>query len=193
MVYTPKKASGDAPIDFMGPINYRTLLDPPAEGTYYAHNSIAVLRCALSERQVQTDSIARVAERLRLATIQYSQPAAVKQEVQAYEGKVLAPAAPTSVPRRGAIKWCCPVVSPWTTFDYADLDFSGAIANGQGRKASVMFVHPDVGLISGSLPSLLMVFLKDRSGGYWLRGLNTASGWEAFDQSVSLETLFHAG
>ncbi|KAL4955823.1 hypothetical protein BDW69DRAFT_182190 [Aspergillus filifer] len=187
MLYSPKRACRD-PVDFIGPVNYRGLLKPPEEGTYYPHNSIIFLRSMLSECQVTTSSIGQVAEKIRLATVQYQDPTVIRAELQTIEDKVVTPAV---MEPRGNVQRSIPLLTPWTTFDYADLDFSGAGC--QGRKASVVFVNPDVSLMGGTLPTLLVVTLKDFDGGYWLRGSNTPKGWEDFEHCTSLKTLLRAG
>ncbi|RDW67464.1 uncharacterized protein DSM5745_09330 [Aspergillus mulundensis] len=180
MVYSSTKPSNN-PVDFYGPLNYRSLLGLSDE-THYTHNSIITLRCPFSEREIQDASIAQIAEKIRLATMQYKHPAVVKNELRANEDRVLAPAI---VKVRGSIQRSVPYITPWTTFQYADLDFSGASARKTGRNASVVFVNPQFRLLNGQeQPTLFLTTLKDCSGGYWLRGSNTASGWEAF------ETLF---
>ncbi|KAL4869887.1 hypothetical protein BDV12DRAFT_70487 [Aspergillus spectabilis] len=186
MFYRPRPLS-QKPVDVIGPLNYRSFLEPVEASTYYTHNSIICLRCQLSEQQVQTESIARVAEKIRRATLEYNRPTAIKRELRSIEDRVLAPAVPKI---RGSLKWGVPCVAPWTSFDYASLDFSGA--SHRDRKPSVVFVHPDISLIGGSPSSPFLVTVKDGSGGYWLRAGNTTSGWEAFDHCTSLKTLFCA-
>ncbi|KAL4962711.1 uncharacterized protein BDV14DRAFT_177811 [Aspergillus stella-maris] len=187
MLYSPKRARKD-PVDFIGPVNYRGLLKPLEEATYYPHNSIIFLRSKLSECQVTTSSIGQVAEKIRLSTMQYQDPTVIRAELKRIEDKVVPPAV---MEPRGNVQRSIPLLSPWTTFNYADLDFSGASC--QGRKASVVFVNPDISLIGGTLPTLLLVSLKDCDGGYWLRGSNTPRGWEDFEHCTSLKTLLRAG
>ncbi|KAL4939790.1 hypothetical protein BDV06DRAFT_30157 [Aspergillus oleicola] len=187
MLYSPKRARKD-PVDFIGPVNYRGLLKPRDEGTYYPHNSIIFLRCMLSECQVTTSSIAQVAEKIRLSTMQYQDRAVIRNELRRIENKVVPPAI---MEPRGNVQRSIPLLSSWTTFNHADLDFSGASC--QGRKASVVFVNPDVSLIGATLPSLFLVSLKDFDKGYWLRGSNTPAGWEDFEHCTTLKTLLRAG
>ncbi|KAL2821322.1 hypothetical protein BDW59DRAFT_164205 [Aspergillus cavernicola] len=186
MVYGAKKPStSNSPVDFIGPINYRGLLQPPEDGTFYPHNSIIFLICQLSERELQTHSIAAIAARIRLSTIQYRHPEVIKRQIRLLEDKVLAPAMQDL---RGGVKWGTAMVSPWTTFNYLSLDFSGA--SREGRKASVVFVTPNTPLSLGVLPSPFTITLKDGAGGYWLRGANTQRGWEAFDRITMMDSLF---
>ncbi|KAL3468967.1 hypothetical protein BJX99DRAFT_265638 [Aspergillus californicus] len=177
---------GSGPVDFTGPIDYRGFLEPREDDTYYPHNSIVFLHCPLSEHEVQTESIAQVAKKIRLATTLFKHPAVVKRGVQFSEEKVVAPSLPQL---RGGAKWSFPLVSPWTTFDYTGLDFSGA--SSQGGSPSVVFVNPYISLRNGeSLLSPILITLKDGFGGYWLRGTNTTTGWEDFDRCTSIEALF---
>ncbi|KAL4901201.1 hypothetical protein BDW74DRAFT_86715 [Aspergillus multicolor] len=189
MVYSSKrKKPSNDPVDFYGPLNYRSLLERPEDGTYYTHNGIITLRCPFSEHEIQDASISQIAEKIRLTTTQYKRSAVVKSELRANENRVLAPAI---MPIRGSIQRSVPYITPWTTFQYADLDFSGASTRKAGRKASVIFVNPHLRLFNGQeQPTFSLTTLKDRSGGYWLRGSNTASGWEAFERGTSLETSF---
>ncbi|KAL4973304.1 hypothetical protein BDW66DRAFT_153973 [Aspergillus desertorum] len=180
--------NSDSPVDYVGPINYRGFIEPPAAGTYHIHNSIILFPCRLSEGGLQTHSITAIAARIRLATIQYRQPAAIKHEIRLFEDKVLAPAMQDL---RGGTKWGTAMVSPWTTFDFTSLDFSGA--SRQGRKASVVFVNPNVPLVFGDYPSPMGITLKDGKGGYWLRGANTQRGWESFNHRARMNSLFPPG
>ncbi|KAL2835580.1 hypothetical protein BJY01DRAFT_252540 [Aspergillus pseudoustus] len=186
LVYGPKKPNND-PVDYIGPINYRDLLEPSSEpDTYYTHNSITFLLCQFSERELQTESITRVAAKIRMATIRYRHPTSIKREISRFEDKVLAPAMQDS---RGGVKWGIPMLSPWTTFNYTSLDFSGA-SRGQARKPAVVFANPSIPLTLGTLPSPMAINQKDGAGGYWLRGANTQSGWEAFERLTSMDSLF---
>ncbi|KAL2785409.1 hypothetical protein BJX66DRAFT_314921 [Aspergillus keveii] len=184
LVYCAKKPTDD-PVDYIGPINYRSLLEPSEPDTYYPHNSITFLLCQFSERELQTESITRVAARLRMATIRYRHPASIKREISRFEEKLVAPAMQDS---RGGVKWGVPMVSPWTTFEYTGLDFSGA--SREKRKPNVVFVNPSVPLTLGRLPSPIALNLKDGAGGYWLRGANTRVGWEAFEKLIEMDSLF---
>ncbi|KAL5333189.1 hypothetical protein BJX70DRAFT_77379 [Aspergillus crustosus] len=178
------------PVDLISPLNYRAFLETPGLGTGagdFTHNSAIFMRCQLSELQVQRESIARVAEEIRKATLAYSNPVVIKRELRFIEDRVVAPAIPKG---RGSLKWGVPVVTSWTTFDYKSLDFSGACHS--ERKPSVVFVNPDYSLIGGTLRNPFLVTVKDASGGYWLRAGNTASGWEEFEHCTSLKTLFCA-
>ncbi|KAL2814720.1 hypothetical protein BDW59DRAFT_167072 [Aspergillus cavernicola] len=185
-----RKFSPGSTVDFKArnlEYNLRSFLPFSWKGTgmpTVLHDLIVFLRCPLSERQVQRESNAKVAERIRLATIAYKYPAVVKCEVRFIENQVLAPSLPQLHGRAKSFS----LVSPWTTFNFAGLDFSGT--SRQGRNPSVVFVNPDVNVNSGTLLSPLLVTLKDGSGGYWLRGGNTAAGWEDFDHCTSMEMLF---
>ncbi|KAL4928139.1 uncharacterized protein BDV17DRAFT_291887 [Aspergillus undulatus] len=150
----------DEPVDFFGPINYRGLLEPPERGTYYPHNSIVFLRLC----PIRAPSADKLDHASCLATNEYKHLAAIRRELRVIEDRVVTPAV---IEPLGSIQRSIPLLSPWTTFDYGGLDFSGANANAnnrQGRKASVVFVNPDVSLIGGTLPSLLMVGGKDFLG-----------------------------
>ncbi|KAJ0414662.1 hypothetical protein BJY00DRAFT_318579 [Aspergillus carlsbadensis] len=186
LVYGARRASNE-PVDYIGPINYRGLLGASEpEDTYYVHNTVILLLCLFSEHELQTHSIARVAARIHLATTQYRQPAVVQHELRLLEDKALAPAMRDI---RGSIKWGSAMVSPWTTFDYMGLDFSGAAAR-KGHKPSVVFVNANVSLMFASFPSPFAITVKDGAGGYWFRGANTKRGWEDFERLVSIDSLF---
>ncbi|KAL2807892.1 hypothetical protein BJX63DRAFT_425016 [Aspergillus granulosus] len=188
LVYGAKKPNySNNPVDYIGPINYRPLLKPSGLDTYYTHNSITCLLCQFSEHELRTESITKIAARIRLATIQYRHPASIKREISRFEDKVLAPAMQDS---HASVKWGLPMVSPWTTFNYTALDFSGA--SRQGRKPSIVFANPSVPLALGTLLSPFAINLKDGAGGYWLRGANTQHGWEVFEQLTSMDNLFHS-
>ncbi|KAL2838525.1 hypothetical protein BJY01DRAFT_258003 [Aspergillus pseudoustus] len=184
LVYGARRTS-NKPVDYIGPINYRGLLEALEPDTYYAHNSVILLLCLFSEHELQTHSIAIVAARIRLATMQYRQPAVIKHELRLLEDKALAPAMRDI---RGSIKWGSAMVSPWTTFDYMSLDFSGAARKGQ--RPSVVFVNANVSLNFASFPSPFAITVKDGAGGYWFRGANTRSGWEDFELLTSMDSLF---
>ncbi|KAL2809043.1 hypothetical protein BJX63DRAFT_372525 [Aspergillus granulosus] len=186
IVYGAKRMTND-PVDYTGPINYRALLEPSEPDTYYIHNSITFLLCQFSEREIQTESITRIAVRLRLATIRYHHPTSIKREITRFEDKVLAPIMQNS---RGGVKWGISMYNPWTSFKYTSLDFSGA--SRQGRKPTVVFVNPSVPLVLGRLPSPFAINQKDGAGGYWLRAANTQRGWEAFERLTSMDSLFRS-
>ncbi|KAL3465680.1 hypothetical protein BJX64DRAFT_285286 [Aspergillus heterothallicus] len=185
MVYGPKKPNNE-PVDYIGPINYRQLLEPSEPDTYYTHNSITFLLCQFSEREIQVESITKIAAKIRLATIRYRHPASIRREIRRFEDTVLAPAMQDS---RGGVKWGVPMLSPWTTFDYTSLDFSGASCQST-RRPSVVFVNGNTPLTLGRLPSPFAINQKDGLGGYWLRGANTQRGWEAFDRMMNVDSLF---
>ncbi|KAJ0419562.1 hypothetical protein BJY00DRAFT_285898 [Aspergillus carlsbadensis] len=184
LVYGAKKPNDD-PVDYIGPINYRALLEPSDPDTYYTHNSITFFLAQFSEREIQTWSLTKVAARLRMATIRYRHPASIRREISRFEEKLVAPAMQDS---RGGVKWGVPMVSPWTTFRYTDLDFSGA--SRQARRPGVVFVNADVPLTLGRLPSPWAINQKDGDGGYWVRAANTRQGWEAFEELIEMESLF---
>ncbi|KAL4868858.1 hypothetical protein BDV12DRAFT_196838 [Aspergillus spectabilis] len=184
MVYNWKKTN-DSPVDYIGPINYRGLLEPSKPGTHYMHNSVVFLLCQFSERELQTSSIAIVAARIRLATIQYTHPAMIRSEILHFEDRVLAPAMQDI---RGGVRWGTLMATPWTTFNYTSLDFSGA--SREGRTPSVVFVNPSVPLTLGDLPSPLAINVKDGAGGYWFRAANSQRGWETFERCISMDSLF---
>ncbi|KAL2785098.1 hypothetical protein BJX66DRAFT_68174 [Aspergillus keveii] len=182
------RGTSNKPVDYIGPMNYRGLLEALEPDTYYAHNTVILLLCLFSEHELQTHSITRVAARIRLATMQYHQPAVVKHELRLLEDKALAPAMRDI---RGSIQWGSAMVSPWTTFDYTSLDFSGAVrAYDAGHVPSVVFVNANVSLMFASFPSPFAITLKNGAGGYWFRGANTKRGWEHFELLTSMDSLF---
>jgi hypothetical protein len=92
---------------------------------------------------------------------------------------------------RGSIQWGSAMVSPWTTFDYTSLDFSGAVpAYDEGHVPSVVFVNANVSLMFASFPSPFAITVKNGAGGYWFRGANTKRGWEHFERLTSMDSLF---
>ncbi|KAL4879233.1 hypothetical protein BJY04DRAFT_194093 [Aspergillus karnatakaensis] len=184
--YKPRPVSRK-PVDLISPMNYRSLREPVEGGTEYTHNSSVLVRCELSEQQVQTESIGQAAQKIRIATIEGERPSAIKQQLRFIEDQVVAPAVPKI---RGSLKWGCPVVTSWTELDFSSLNFSGA--SHRDRNPSVVFVNPEISPMGGTARSPFLVTVGDGAGGYWLRAANTASGWEAFDHCTSLKTLFCA-
>ncbi|KAJ5382565.1 hypothetical protein N7517_000476 [Penicillium concentricum] len=178
-------ATSPNPVDYFGVINFRRFLAPPKAGTYYIRCSVGALRCNFSVQQLKRASVGEIARDIRLTTLQYTSSGSVQQSLRFSEdhsSKTL------SLALRGTGNLGLAVVSHWTTFDYAGLDFSGAIPNRQ--KASVLFVNP---MIVNTLKLNIVpvaVVTKDGSGGYWIRATNTSTGWERFSRSNSMEILF---
>lgn len=183
-VVYPEKSTDD-PVDFCGPINYRPFVRNNDAGTYYIHNSISWLRWRSSVRQLQSCSITRIALEIRLATMKYQRPASVKQFLQFSESL-----ASNTLPMnaRGNRNVAVVALSPWTTFDYKSLDFSGA--NVGSRKVSVTFVDPVVSIPLNAAVGPVAITQKDGLGGYWIRASNTAAGWENLCMSSNLKNLF---
>ena len=81
-----------------------------------------------------------------------------------------------------------PFVSSWTTFPYNGMDFSGALAAGDGKdgkeaeEGKVVFVQPRVALPLGIMVDPLAIVLKDGEGGYWLRANLSKTGWKGHGQ-----------
>ncbi|KAL5339153.1 hypothetical protein BJX70DRAFT_397932 [Aspergillus crustosus] len=207
LVYSWQKPT-DSPVDYLGPINYRGLLEPAntnteietetekEKTTYYMHNSIIFLLAQFTTRELQTTPITQIALRIRLATLNATtNPPLIKQEILRIETELLAPAMQDI---RGSVRYGAPMVSPWSTFNYTGLDFSGARAragtktDGRGRKPAVIFVCPNVPLTLGDLPSPIAIGVKDGKGGYWVRGANSRRGWEGFERGGGGEGLFGA-
>ncbi|KAI9374430.1 hypothetical protein BJX61DRAFT_540779 [Aspergillus egyptiacus] len=182
MLYSSRKASHQ-PVYFRGALGFRPFLQPPPPGVYYHHDSVFLQRCDFSTHQVQTESIAKLAERIRRTTLEFKKAAVIKQEIRFIEDNDNA--TNFIFQTSGSLKWNLLVVSPWTTFKYTGLDFSGASRT--GRKPAVILVHPRVDRMTGVQ---VMISLKDGSGGYWIRATNTADGWSAFETSISRENLF---
>jgi hypothetical protein len=167
------------------PVNYRQFLDVPDMQSDYLHNSIVYLRTDLSINDLQRASIAKVAEKIRLATLRYKTPRAIQEQLSLIENNLSRLFAPKY---RGSTKWGISFVSSWTTFDYMSLDFSGA--SSQGRKVSPTFVLPN---LTQGFPldawHLNMFTQKDGENGYWLHALNTPSGWNQFKGYTDIDTL----
>ncbi|PYH89229.1 hypothetical protein BO71DRAFT_465563 [Aspergillus ellipticus CBS 707.79] len=166
------------PIDLYGPLDYRPMLQPPPAGQYWLHNSIGLLRQPLTTRQIQHASMAALAARLRHTTLRYTTP----HSIQAYLRLCEDHASQRLLPRvRGRGPMPMVLVTPWTGFDLAGLDFSGACRG--GGRARVMFVNP---LIrhrrQGRWPSA--VVSKSLRGGYWMRAWNTRSGWRGVERGA---------
>ncbi|KAL2010336.1 hypothetical protein VTN00DRAFT_6143 [Thermoascus crustaceus] len=163
----------DDPVDFYGPLNYRSAIPPPPAGTTWIHDSVGPLRHQLTVAQIQTESIATFARGLRLTTLRYKQASSIREYLRFCEDHVTE----TLIPRVRKPSWNLPltVVSSWTTLDFAALDFSGAAP--EKKEAKVIFVNPIArGMRSGFWPSAFTI--KDKDGGYWVRAYMTPSAWQ---------------
>jgi hypothetical protein len=185
-VYAIAPASDDR-MDFYGPMNYRQLIVPPPEGTYYIHNSFGFMRCKFSINQLRTDSITKIAQNLRLTTLRYKQASSIREYLRYCEDNSHRRLFPSI---RSGSGLSMTMITSWTTCDYFGLDFSrAAVGKSQAR---VTFVNPMVrNLRDGMWP--VAVVVKSGDWGYWLRGLNTPTGWEHFYGSTESKTLFPAG
>ncbi|KAJ5158368.1 uncharacterized protein N7500_008019 [Penicillium coprophilum] len=178
-------ATSHHPVDYFGIINFRRFIEPPKAGTYYIRCSVLALRCDFSIWQLKEDSVADIARHIRLKTLQFTSTESIRQSLQFSEDHL---SKPISLALRGTGKLGFAVVSHWTTFDYTGLDLSGASLS--EKKPSVVFVNP---MIVHKLNFTLVpvaVVAKDGSGGYWIRATNTSTGWDQFNRSNDMETLF---
>ncbi|CAI7628212.1 unnamed protein product [Penicillium glandicola] len=185
-VYFPQPTTTSSnPVDYFGIINFRRFIEPPKPGTYYIRCSVGALRCKFSVQQLQEESVAKIARHIRLATLQYTSTESVRQSLRFSEDHT---SKTLTLTLRGGGNLGFSVVSHWTTFGYADLDFSGASINGQ--KASVVFVNPMILNEFNLTIAPMAVATKSGSGGYWIRAMNTPTGWERFSESNGMESLF---
>ncbi|KAJ6143545.1 hypothetical protein N7471_002998 [Penicillium samsonianum] len=173
------------PVDYFGIINFRRFIEPPKAGTYYIRCSVGALRCKFSVQQLKEESVSEIARDIRLTTLQYTSTISVQQSLRFSEDHI---SKTLTLALRGTGNLGVSVVSHWTTFDYAGLDFSGASLNGQ--KASVIFANPMIVNAWNLTIAPVAVVTKNGSGGYWIRATNTSTGWERFSQSNSMESLF---
>ncbi|GLA40476.1 hypothetical protein AnigIFM63309_008310 [Aspergillus niger] len=177
--------SSRADIYFYGPLSYRCVVEPPQPGTYWIHNSIGLVRHKLSVAQIQNEPVAMLAGRLRLASLRFTCPASIKAFLQMCEDHASQQMLPR-IPAKGRIPMV--MVTTWTGFDFACLDFSSAACD-RSKPAKVLFVHPLVrSLRQGVWPSAYTL-KSAQGGGYWLRAWNTLSGWKKFSQMVDVDTL----
>ncbi|KGO68258.1 hypothetical protein PITC_046820 [Penicillium italicum] len=185
-VYSPQPtATSPNPVDYFGIINFRRFLEPPKAGTYYIRCSVGAFRCKFSAQQLKEESVAEIARNIRLTTLEYTSTESVHQGLRFSEDHV---SKTLTLALRGTGNLGFAVVSHWTTFDYASLDFSGASLNHQ--TASVIFVNPMIVNTWNLTIAPVAVVTKNGSGGYWIRATNTPTGWERFSQSNSTESLF---
>ncbi|KAJ5887670.1 hypothetical protein N7495_007711 [Penicillium taxi] len=183
-IYSPQNSSQHS-VDYYGPINYRPFISPPKAGTYYIHNSVGVIRCKFSVHQLQRESITTIARDIRRQTLLYASPASVEQYLRFSENHSTRALALSA--RRGG-NLALVGLSQWTTFNYTDLDFSGASL--QGQKATVIFVNPAVTIPFNLTVGPMIIIEKNGTGGYWIRASNTSSGWKTFSHSSKIENLF---
>ncbi|KGO46570.1 hypothetical protein PEX1_036320 [Penicillium expansum] len=187
-VYSPQPtATSPNLVDYLGIINFRRFLEPPRAGTYYIRCSVGALRCKFTVQQLKEQSVAEIARDIRLTTLQYTSTGSVHQSLRFSEDHT---AKTLTLPLRGTGNIGFAVVSHWTTFDYASLDFSAASRSGQ--KAPVIFVNPMIVNTWNLTIAPVAVVTKNGSGGYWIRATNTPTGWEQSSQSNSMESLFPA-
>ncbi|CAG7947772.1 unnamed protein product [Penicillium nalgiovense] len=186
-VYSPQPTTMSSdPVDYFGIINLRRFIEPPKSGTYYIRCSIGAFRCFFSVHQLKEESVAEIARNIRLATLQYTSTESVRQGLRFSEDHA---SKSLTLALRGTISLGVAVVSHWTTFDYAGLDFSGASLH--GKKASVIFVNPMIVNNWHLTIAPVAIVTKNGSEGYWIRATNTSTGWERFGQSNSMESTCH--
>ncbi|GKZ18407.1 hypothetical protein AbraIFM66951_000965 [Aspergillus brasiliensis] len=123
---------------FYGPLSYRPVIEPPPQGTYWIHNSVGLMQQELSVAQIQDESVALLAGRLRLATLRYTSPASIKSFLRMCEDYASQQMLP-SVPSLGRMPMV--MVTTWTGFDFSCLDFSGAACTST-KSVRVLFVNP---------------------------------------------------
>ncbi|PYI09298.1 hypothetical protein BO78DRAFT_438820 [Aspergillus sclerotiicarbonarius CBS 121057] len=178
-------ARSNAPVDFYGPLSYRSVVEPPPKGHYWIHNSIGLLRERLTVAQIQQESVAMLAGRLRLATLRYTTRRSIQEYLRVCEDHASYRMLP-HIQGQGTKPMV--MVTPWTGFDFSGLDFSGASCE-PGRPVQVLFVN---GLVremrEGVWPSAFT--LKSvQGGGYWMRAWNTPSGWRNLDRFGDIDVL----
>jgi hypothetical protein len=187
VLYSTHPPTQDA-VHFFGPVDYRPFIKPPDPGTYYIHNSFAFLRCKFSVHQLQTEPISNIALIIRQVTVLSKSSSSVRQYLRFSEDH-----ASNIV----ALNYCgganppIVILSPWTTFDFTNLDFSGAGL--EANKPSVTFVNPIVTIPPEHAVGPIIITGKDASGDYWIRASNTWAGWERFSQVGGMESLFPSG
>lgn len=130
--YFPLSATEDA-VGFYGPIDYRHFIDPPKSGTYYIHNSIGALRCIFSVNQLQRESIIKLVLSIHITTTRYKNPTSIQQYLQLSEQDAARTFA-LNIRRDRNLRIVR--LSPWTTYEYASLDFSGAMYANFSRSVS---------------------------------------------------------
>ncbi|KAJ5521004.1 hypothetical protein N7463_001457 [Penicillium fimorum] len=200
-IHGPASSSGrdTTPVDYYVAINYKGLLNPVTTGGcsenslsaekrhfHYLHHSVAMFRCMFSACQLQNDSIASIAWKIRRATLHYKQPSSIKKYVRFVEKNN---SSLLVVDIRASDPFSMVGLSSWTTYNYMALDFSGAIGD---RKAPqdgvrVTFVNP---LALSPITGLTLYTLKDGMGGYLIRMANTETQWGQLEKSSSMENLF---
>jgi hypothetical protein len=184
-LFSPMPQSSE-PVDFYGPLNYRFALQKPQEGTYWVHNSIGLLREKLSIGQIQSESIATLASKLRQTTLQYTKVSSIKEYLRFCEDHAQRRLPPNI---RGSGNMPMLMVTSWTGFDFSALEFSAASCE-KGQIAKVTFLNPIVrNMRDGVWPCAFTLKSVD-GGGYWLRASNTQAGWENFDKSGDVGNLF---
>ncbi|PWY73530.1 hypothetical protein BO83DRAFT_398940 [Aspergillus eucalypticola CBS 122712] len=164
---------------------YRRVVEPPQPGTYWIHNSIGLLRHKLSVSQIQNESVAKLAGGLRLVSLRYTSPASIKAFLRMCEDHSSQRMLP-KIPAKGRVPMV--MVTTWTGFDFARLDFSGAACD-ENKPVRVLFVHPLVRSLPQGVRPSAHTLKGVREGGYWLRAWNTPSGWKRFSQMVIADTL----
>ncbi|RAL00063.1 uncharacterized protein BO80DRAFT_357626 [Aspergillus ibericus CBS 121593] len=178
-------ARSNAPVDFYGPLSYRPVVAPPPPGHYWIHNSIGLLREKLTVAQIQQESVATLAGRLRLATLRYTTPSSIQAYLRVCEdhaGRRVLP----NIQGRGTTPMV--MVTPWTGFDFSALDFSAA-SSAPSRPAQVVFVNALVREMREGVWPSAFTLKSVQGGGYWLRGWNTPSGWRNLDRLGDIDVL----
>ncbi|OOF92014.1 hypothetical protein ASPCADRAFT_399421 [Aspergillus carbonarius ITEM 5010] len=173
------------PVDFYGPLSYRPVVEPPPAGHYWIHNSIGLMRRTLTVAQIQQESVATLAGRLRLASLQSTARASIREYLRVCEDH----AADRMLPAiQGQGTKPMVMVTPWTGFDFSALDFSGASTD-RGRPAKVRFVNALVREMREGVWPSAFTLKSVQGGGYWVRGWNTPSGWKNLDRFGDMDAL----
>ncbi|TFK37075.1 hypothetical protein BDQ12DRAFT_685767 [Crucibulum laeve] len=168
------------PFNLMYSFNYRQATARPAAGTTYLHNSFYNIWANFSSLSVfKSLPFSCVALEIRLCCVRNKQPSAVRSSLEFWETHRAAFIAPGKRPYRMDT---LPVISPWTTFGYNDLDFSSALAAGEKGSGKVVFTVPNAMLMRITLKPFFLI-LKDGKGGYWIRANLRRSWWKDADSS----------
>jgi len=168
----------DLPVDLAYSFDPRPVLKSEP-GTIYFHNSFYTIRTHWpSLRQFNQSSVARAALDIRLSVIRSKQPSAVRKALQFMEAHITDH---VMLGAPGTRLDFLPMINPWTTFAFNDLDFSAALvdSNKFGQSGKVVFTHPWIALSGHLKIEPFFTSIKDGNGGYWLRSNLSASRWKA--------------
>ncbi|TFK37358.1 hypothetical protein BDQ12DRAFT_564762, partial [Crucibulum laeve] len=164
------------PFDLVYSFNYRQAISQPAAGTTYIHNSYYNIWVNFPSLSIfKSLPLSRIALEIRLCCVRNKQPSAVRSSLEFWEKHRADFTAPGKRPYRMDT---LPVISPWTTFGYNDLDFSSALAVGEKGSGKVVFTVPNAMLPMRVTLKPFSLILKDGKGGYWIRANLRRSWWK---------------